>query len=86
MSKNSVKFTATDILGAIRLEASRLVVATDHYVAGATFPEASSMQAVIERISDLNGLLLGFERTVKAQEAEALANRALVVPGTGAVN
>ena len=79
MSKTTgIKFNASDVLGALALEANRIVAATDAYAAGAPFPMASQIQAVLDRMGELNEVLIGFERTMKAMEVEKRA--------TGTVN
>ena len=70
MSKTSLKFNASDVAGALQLEAKRIVMAVDAYAAGAPFPSAQAMQAVIERIAELNETLIGFEREYIAMEVE----------------
>ena len=86
MSKTTLKFNASDVLGAICLEAKRIVLAGDHFAAGASFPEASKMQAVIDRMHELNDVLLQYERTARALEAEAQAKESLVARGSDAMN
>ena len=68
--KNSVKFNASDVAGALQLEAKRIVMAVDAFAAGAPFPSAQSIQAVIERMAELNETLIGFEREYIAMEVE----------------
>ena len=68
--KASLKFNASDVAGALQLEAKRIVMAVDAYAAGAPFPSAQSIQAVIERMDELNQTLLGFEREYIAMEVE----------------
>ena len=70
MPKSNLSFTASDIAGALQLEAKRIVVAIDAFAAGAPFPSAQSMQAVIDRMSELNETLLSFEREYIAMEVE----------------
>ena len=77
-----IKFNASDVLGALALEANRIVSAADAFAAGASFPEGSKIQQVLDRMSELNGVIIGFERTMKAMEAE----RAADVRGSDAVN
>ena len=73
MSKASLKFNASDVAGALQLEAKRIVMAVDAFAAGAHFPSAQSIQAVIERMAELNETLLGFEREYIAMEVERKA-------------
>ena len=73
MSKKEVKFNASDVLGALALESQRIVSAADAFAAGAPFPAASQIQAVIDRMQELNDVLVGFERTFRAMEAEQRA-------------
>lgn len=81
MSKaNSVKLNASDVLGALTLEARRIVAASDAFAAGAPFPEASQIKPVLDRMIELNGVLLGFERTMRAMEAEQQAAEVRVIP------
>jgi hypothetical protein len=74
MTKSKLSFNASDVLGALQLEAKRIVMAADHFAAGAVFPSAQSIQAVIERMQELNETLLDFERTYIAMEVERRAN------------
>ena len=73
MSKTSLKFNASDVAGALQLEAKRIVMAVDAFAAGAPFPSAEGIQAVIERMLELNQTLLGFEREYIAMEVERKA-------------
>lgn len=68
--KQSLKFNASDVAGALQLEAKRIVMAVDAFAAGAPFPSAEGIQAVIERMLELNQTLLGFEREYIAMEVE----------------
>lgn len=77
MTKTPVKFNASDIAGAMQLEAKRIVMAIDAYAAGAPFPSAQSIQAVIERMAELNESLLDFERTYIAMEVERRAGESV---------
>jgi hypothetical protein len=70
MSRTSLKFNASDVAGALQLEAKRIVMAVDAFAAGAPFPSANSIQAVIERMMELNETLIGFEREYIAMEVE----------------
>jgi len=73
MSKTSLKFNASDVAGALQFEAKRIVMAVDAFAAGAPFPSATGIQAVIERMQELNETLLGFEREYIAMEVERKA-------------
>jgi len=87
MSKQQgIKFNASDVLGALALEANRLVAAADAFAAGAPFPMASHIKQVIKRMDELNDVLIGFEHTMKAMEAEERAAEALSRRGSDAVN
>jgi hypothetical protein len=78
MSKSqSIKFNASDVLGALALEANRLVSATDAYAAGAPFPEPSKIKQVLDSMYELNDVLIGIDRTQKAVEAEQRAHGSL---------
>ena len=68
-----IKFNASDVLGALALEANRLVAAADAFAAGASFPEALQIKRVLDRMYELNDVLIGHDRTVKAMEAEQKA-------------
>jgi hypothetical protein len=69
-----VNFNASDVLGALALEAKRIVMAADHFAAGSTFPDADQIQAVVERMLELNEVLIEFKRTVIAMEVEKKAS------------
>ena len=87
MSKSqAVKFTASDVLGAIALEANRIVSAADAYAAGAPFPMAGAIKQVLDRQYELTDILIGIERTAKAMEAEQRAAEVLTARGSDAVN
>ena len=73
MSKSGIKFNASDVLGALALEANRIVSAADAFAAGAPFPEALKIKQVLDRMLELNDVLIGFDRTVRAMEAEQRA-------------
>ena len=87
MSKQQgIKFNASDVLGAMALEANRIVAAADAFAAGAPFPMASHIKQVIDRQAELNDVLLGIERTAIAMEAEERAAKKLASRGSDAVN
>ena len=73
MTKNKLAFNASDVAGALQLEAKRIVMAVDAFAAGAPFPSAQSIQAVLERMMELNETLLSFEREYIAMEVERKA-------------
>ena len=74
MSKNGIKFNASDVLGALALEANRIVASADAFAAGAPFPEPTKVKQVLERMLELNDVLIGLDRTAKAMEAEQRAS------------
>ena len=74
MNKSSkINFNASDVLGALSLEAKRVVMAADHFAAGASFPDADQIQAVVERMLELNEVLIEFKRTMIAMDVEKRA-------------
>jgi hypothetical protein len=73
MTKSSLKFNASDVLGALQLEAKRIVMAADHFAAGAAFPSAQAIMDVIDRMREHTEVLLEFERTYIAMEVERRA-------------
>jgi hypothetical protein len=68
-----IKFNASDVLGALALEANRIVAAADAFSAGASFPEALKIKQVLDRMGELNDVLIGLDSTVRAMEAEQRA-------------
>ena len=87
MSKSpEIKFNASDVLGALALEANRIVAAADAFAAGAPFPKAFKIKQVLDRMDELNEVLIGIERTVMAMEAEQRAAEANIARGSDAVN
>jgi hypothetical protein len=77
MNKSSkINFNASDVLGALALEANRIVAAADHFASGAPFPDADQIRAVVERMLELNEVLIEFKRTMIAMEVEKKASGA----------
>jgi hypothetical protein len=71
MNKTSkINFNASDVLGALALEAKRIALSAEHFAAGAPFPDADQIAAVIERMAELNEVLLEFKRTMIAMDVE----------------
>ena len=52
--------SAQDILAALGFEAKRLSGAVDQHAAGYPFPDPREMNVAIERITQLNNLLISF--------------------------
>lgn len=77
MPKTEVKFNASDVLGALALEANRIVSAANHFAAGATFPDADQIMAVIDRQQELCEVLVDFKRTMIAMDVERRANESV---------
>ena len=70
MPKPEIRFNASDVLGALALEANRVVMSAEHFSAGASFPDADLLQAVIERMLELNAVLLDHKQAMIALEGD----------------
>jgi len=56
------KFNSSDVLGALALEAERIVGAAKLYAHGAVFPDPELIAGTIERMRELNQLLVEQKR------------------------
>jgi hypothetical protein len=64
-SKNTLSTTMEDVLGAIALQAQRIVAAASQYAAGGVFPAPEEVQKVIDRMSELNQANIRFLLFIK---------------------
>lgn len=58
MTNRPIEFTTQDIVASLGFEAQRIVAAVNHYAGGYPLPHPSELQAVIDRMAELNGALL----------------------------
>ena len=57
-SVKTFKFNASDVLGALSLEAERIKAAANLHASGAPFPDPELIAGTIDRMRELNGILL----------------------------
>jgi hypothetical protein len=60
--------TADDLLAAIAFQAQRISAAAAHTAAGAPFPDPASIQAAIDRMTQLNARLAVVVRAAQAAQ------------------
>jgi hypothetical protein len=76
-AKSTIKpfqFNASDVLGALALEADRICGAAKLYSHGAAFPDPNLIAGTIERMKELNKILLDHK-----ESAEKSINRSAAV-------
>jgi len=70
-SKKTFKFNASDVLGALAMEAERIKGAAILFAHGAAFPDAELIAGTLDRMRELNSILLDQKAAAKAQQDSA---------------
>lgn len=58
MSTNKLEITSQDIIAMLGFESRKIAASVDHYAAGSPLPHPRDLQAVIDRMSELNAALM----------------------------
>lgn len=72
-NQKAFRFNASDVLGALALEAERVCAAAKLYAHGAAFPDPELMGVTIARMTELNQILVSYKQETQETQPNGAA-------------